>query len=120
MTHTREVGDDSREGQGSQRCGSSKGEIPSPETARVCTFGNSASLAPDLNFSYGKSIADQLSWGYCMQTLRSITKENSFVLLQLLTASDLAASDLKGFQPQVSSTDPLMKFERAKCSIVWS
>ncbi|KAB0398303.1 hypothetical protein E2I00_002860 [Balaenoptera physalus] len=58
-----------------------------------------AGPTPDLGS--GESIADQLFWGHCMQSVRSITKEDYFVLFQLLTASDLAASDLKGFQPQV-------------------
>lgn len=82
------------------------------------TFRDSAALAPGLGCV--KSIADQLSWGYCTQALRNITKETFFALFQLLTASDLAASDLKGFQPQVSSIDPFMKFGRLKCSIFWS
>lgn len=47
-----------------------------PRIAR--TFCDSATLAPDLGSD--KSSAGQLSWGYCTQTLRSITKENSFVL----------------------------------------
>uniref|UniRef100_A0A7N9CP03 SET-binding protein n=1 Tax=Macaca fascicularis TaxID=9541 RepID=A0A7N9CP03_MACFA len=46
-------------------------------------------------------------------------EERSHSKKKLLTASDLAASDLKGFQPQVSSTDALMKFGRVKCSTVW-
>ena len=75
-------------------------------------FCDSAALAPDLGS--GESIADQLFWGHCMQSVRSITKEDYFVLFQLLTASDLAASDLKGFQPQVSSTDPFMNCEQTK------
>lgn len=66
-------------------------------------FCNYVSQAPDLGS--GESIANQWSWRYCVQTWKSITQEDSFVLFQLLTASDLAASDLKGFQPQVS---PLM------------